>query len=85
MTFQLAQVNKIWACVGMLCDAGNVAIFMKHGGMIVPEKDVEVRMRPDSQTTGIRRCGKTFTMDAWVRRSAVLPLTKASRVSAGRV
>ena len=83
MTFQLAYVNKILACVGMICDANNVAVFMKNGGMIVPEKDIEIRVKPDSPTTAVRRKGNTYSMDAWVRKNKSTGETESSFIRPG--
>ena len=83
MTFQLAYVNKILACVGMICDANNVAVSMKNGGMIVPEKDIEIRVKPDSPTTAVRRKGNTYSMDAWVRKNKSTGETESSFIRPG--
>ena len=54
----------------MVCDNDNVVIYTNTGGMVVPEKDVDIRVKPDSPTTAVRRKGNTYSMDAWVKTSA---------------
>ena len=36
ITWQVADVKKPLASIGRLCDAGNVAVFTKEGGYVVP-------------------------------------------------
>ena len=38
MTWQIADVKKPLASIGRMCDAGNVAVFTKGGGYVVPQK-----------------------------------------------
>ena len=38
MTWQTAEVKKPLAPIGRMCDAGNVAVFTKSGGYVVPQK-----------------------------------------------
>ena len=38
MTWQIAEVKKPLASIGRMCDAGNVAVFTKSGGYVVPQK-----------------------------------------------
>ena len=38
MTWQIAEVKKPLASVGRMCDAGNVAVFTKDGGYVLPQK-----------------------------------------------
>ena len=38
MTWQIAEVKKPLASIGRMCDAGNVAVFTKNGGYVVPQK-----------------------------------------------
>ena len=41
MTRQVAEVKKPLASVGRMCDAGNVAVFTKDGGYVVPNEHME--------------------------------------------
>ena len=72
MIFQMADVSKILACVAMVCDGStqgsNIVIFKKNGGLVVPENDVKIVIKPGSPVTNIRRKGNTYGMDAWVKR-----------------
>ena len=38
MTWQIAEVKKPLASIGRMCDAGNVAVFTKSGGYVVPQE-----------------------------------------------
>ena len=58
VTFQLADVSKLLVCVASICDAGNVSVFMKNGGMLVPEKDMEIKVKPGSPTTDLTTLGQ---------------------------
>ena len=71
MTFQCADVNKILACAGSICDGENVIVIRNNGGTIIPEKDVEVSVRKGSPTTHVKRHGNTYGMDAWVKNPQV--------------
>merc|ERR1711940_235402 len=41
MTWQVADIKRHLASVGRMCDAGNIAIFTRMGGYIVPEGTVQ--------------------------------------------
>ena len=41
MTWQVAEVKQPLASVGRMCDAGNVAVFTKDGGYVVPNEHME--------------------------------------------
>ena len=69
MVFQMADVNKILACVAMVCDADNAVLFKKNGGLVIPEVDLKVISRPGSPVTNVRRTGNTYGLDAWVKKN----------------
>ena len=90
MTFQIADVNKILACVAMVCDGGNDFLFRKNGGIVIPEGDLKVVIRPGSLVTDIRRKGMQGTPGSrrikWPRGRTTLPWTSTERrVLPGRV
>ena len=71
MTLQVADVNKILACIAMGCDGGNDVLFRKNGGIVIPEGDLKVVIRRGSPVTNIRRKGNTYVRDAWVKKGQV--------------
>ena len=69
---QCAPVNKCLGCVGGITDANNLVLFHKSGGLIIPEKLVQIILPKDkSLVTTFRRHGMVYRMDAWVKRSDV--------------
>ena len=60
ITFQVAGVNKAFASVAGICDAGHIVIFTKTGGTITNLKTSEV--------TNFQRKGNVYVMEAWVER-----------------
>ena len=77
MTFQCTDVNKALACVAGIADGPavgeeNLLIFSTRGGIIVPEKLVQIILPQDrSKVTEFARKGMVYVMDAWVKRSEV--------------
>ena len=70
MTWQVAEVKKPLASVGRMCDAGNVAVFTKEGGYVVPGeymKDVVGRLeRMDKSTLKMRRENGVYNFNLWI-------------------
>ena len=58
ITCQLTDVNKILACVAMICDGNNFVLYSKTGGMIIPEKDVKITAEGGCEIYTIRTQGK---------------------------
>ena len=58
MTCEVADVNKILASVGVICDGGNEVRFYQHGGEIIHLKT--------GKRTPFRRHGNVYVMDAWL-------------------
>ena len=70
ITCQMTEVNKILACVAMICDAKNHVLYSRNGGWIIPEKDVKILVKEGAKVTPFSRKGNTYVMDAWVRKPA---------------
>ena len=72
MTWQIADIKKPLASIGRMCDAGNVAIFTKHGGYVVPkktlEKTLEVLDKKVSQSLRMEREGGVYNFNLWIPR-----------------
>ena len=66
----MTDVNKILACVAMICDDGKFVIYSKACGLIVAEKDVKIMLKEGAKSTPFSRKGNTYAMDAWVRKPA---------------
>ena len=70
MTWQVADVKKPLASVGRMCDAGNVAVFTKDGGYVVPGEymgEVMSRLeRMDQSTLRMKRENGVYNFNLWV-------------------
>ena len=72
MKMQCSSVNKCLGSVGGMADAGNIIIFMKDGGVVVPEDRVKIILPKDiSVVTKFNRVGMVYRMDAWVKKDDV--------------
>jgi hypothetical protein len=69
ITFQIAPVRKPLISVAKMCEAGNDVILTERP---------HIRNRQTGQVTALRREGKTFVLDLWVRR----PTSAAAAVAA---
>ena len=61
-----------------MCDANNSVLFRKNGGLVIPDKDLKVIIRPGSPVTNVRRRGNTYGLDAWVKRSQLQKSPKSN-------
>ena len=72
MTWQVADVKKPLASVGRMCDAGNVAVFTKDGGYVVPgEYMTEVigsLDKMEKSTLRMTRENGVYNFNLWVPR-----------------
>ena len=70
MTWQVAEVKKPLASVGRMCDAGNVAVFTKEGGYVVPGeymKEVMGRLeKMDKSTLRMSRENGVYNFNLWI-------------------
>ena len=70
MTWQVAEVKKPLASVGSMCDAGNVAVFTKDGGCVVPQESVKevINMleRKEQSTLRMKRDNGVYNFNLWV-------------------
>ena len=70
MTWQIAEVKKPLASIGRMCDAGNVAIFTKDGGYVVPKKVIEQTLvsldKTESQYLRMEREGGVYNFNLWI-------------------
>ena len=70
MTWQVADVKKPLASVGRICDAGNLAVFTRDGGYVVPEEHAEGMIsrleKMDRSTLRMRRENGTYNFNLWV-------------------
>ena len=75
MTWQIAEVKKPLASIGRMCDAGNVAIFTKDGGYVVPKKVIEKTLasldKMRSQSLRMKREGGVYNFNIWIPRPPV--------------
>ena len=55
ITWQVADVKKPLASIGRMCDAGNVALFTKQGGYVVPQERLE------KSNTGVGKAVQRYT------------------------
>ena len=62
MTCQVADVNRILASVGQICDGGDEVLFRYDGG--------EIRHLKSGKVTAFRRIGDVYAMDAWIPKAA---------------
>ena len=73
-----SDVNKVLGCVAAMADGPrkgeeHLVIVSSRGGMIVPEKLVEIKLPEDrSCVTEFNRRGMVYKMDLWVRKSDVV-------------
>ena len=70
--FQVADVNKILACVGMVADAGNGVLFMREGGTVLTlAKDALARLKELIEKCPVKTSfdgtGNTHVMEACVK------------------
>ena len=72
MTWQIAEVKKPLASIGRMCDAGNVAIFTKEGGYVVPQKIMNRTMavldKLENQSLRVEREGGVYNFKLWIPR-----------------
>ena len=70
MTWQVADVKKPLASVGRMCDAGNVAVFTKDGGYVVPGEHMKEVIgsldRMGGSTLRMRRENGVYNFNLWV-------------------
>ena len=70
ITWQVADVKKPLASIGRMCDAGNVALFTKQGGYVVPHASLEkVIQSLESQGRGtlkMRRENGVYSFNMWM-------------------
>ena len=70
MTWQVADVKKPLASIGRMCDAGNVAVFTKEGGYVVPkeylQKAVDGLERLEGPALRMRREGGVYNFNLWM-------------------
>ena len=52
ITWQVADIKKPLASIGRMCDAGNVAVFTKGGGYVVPQGVMNDTLRKLESQTG---------------------------------
>ena len=75
MTWQVADVKKPLASVGRMCDAGNVAVFTKSGGYVVPgeymENVIGLLEKMDKSTLRMKRENGVYNFNLWVPRPPV--------------
>ena len=70
MTWQIADVKKPLASIGRMCDAGNVAIFTRDGGYVVPKNVIEKTLatleKKVSQSLRMEREGGVYNFNLWI-------------------
>ena len=70
MAWQVAAVKKPLASVGRMCDAGNVAVFTKDGGYVVPGEYMEELIgtleRMGQATLRTIRDNRVYNFNLWV-------------------
>ena len=73
MTWQIAEVKKPLASIGRMCDAGNVAVFTKSGGYVVPQKILRKTLAAlgkmeDKSLRMERQGGWVYNFKLWIPR-----------------
>ena len=72
MTWQIAEVKKPLASVGRMCDAGNVAVFTKSGGYVVPQKmlsrTIAALDKIENKSIRMEREGGVYNFKLWIPR-----------------
>ena len=70
MTWQVAEVNKPLASVGRMCDAGNVAVFTKEGGYVVPKESMKEAIsmleKMEQSALKMKRENGVYNFNLWV-------------------
>ena len=70
MTWQIANVKKSLASIGRMCDAGNIAVFTKEGGYVVPQEVMKRTMssleKMENKTLKMEREGGVYNFLLWV-------------------
>ena len=70
MTWHIADVKKPLASIGRMCDAGNVAIFTRDGGYVVPKNVIEKTLatleKKVSQSLRMEREGGVYNFNLWI-------------------
>ena len=72
MTWQIAEVKKPLASIGRMCDAGNVAVFTKSGGYVVPQKVLSKTFaaldKIENKSLRMEREGGVYNFKLWIPR-----------------
>ena len=72
MTWQIAEVKKPLASIGRMCDAGNVAVFTKNGGYVVPQKTLSKTLaaldKTKDRSVRMERQGGVYNFKLWIPR-----------------
>ena len=80
MTWQVADVKKPLASIGRMCDAGNVALFTKDGGYVVPgeymQEVIGTLDRLDRSALKMKRENGVYNFNLWVPKPPVDVRTK---------
>ena len=70
MTWQIAEVKKPLASIGRMCDAGNVAVFTKDGGYVVPQKVLSRTLaqmdKIENKSLRMQREGGVYNVKLWI-------------------
>ena len=73
MTMQVADVSKVLASTGKVCDAGNIQVFTKEGGFIISEKAAQAAgiisaISRAQNKIGMKRSNGVYKYDIWIKR-----------------
>ena len=75
MTWQVAEVKRPLASIGRMCDAGNVAVFTKGGGYVVPQqvmsKTLAALDQMENKSLKMEREGGVYNFKLWIPRPPV--------------
>ena len=75
MTWQVAEVKRPLASIGRMCDAGNVAVFTKSGGYVVPQevlsKTLAALDKTENKSLRMEREGGVYNFKLWIPRPPV--------------
>ena len=78
MTYQVADVKSALNAVGKICDAGQIAMFAKHGGKIIHEGSqagreiIDIVNRNDQDMIGFTRDDRgVYKMKTWIKKGGM--------------
>ena len=63
----MANVNTHLACIAHVCDGDNAVLFGEHG-VVLPESELDIKVKNKGNAAHFGGRGNTYSMDAWVRR-----------------